>query len=310
VKRRALVIGREGQIARALARHLPSSGLEVTALARPDIDLAQPASMLAAIRKLRPDIIINPAAYTAVDRAEAEPDLAFAINRDGASALARAAASIGAPFIHFSTDYVFDGGKPTPYTEDDPTGPLNVYGASKLAGEEAVREAWPRHLLLRTSWVCGPDGANFVRTMLRLAAARQGEPDAALRVVADQRGAPSFCDDIARAIAALIPALGPDAPDAHFGTFHIASSGETNWAGFAEAIMASAAARGAPSLPVQHITTAEYPTPACRPMNSRLDCGKLKRIHGIELPHWREGLEECLDALIGPDSGPALNGRA
>jgi dTDP-4-dehydrorhamnose reductase len=298
--RQALVIGREGQIAQALARHLPAAGLEVIALGRPDIDLTHPASVAEALKALRPDIIINPAAWTAVDRAETEPDLAFTINRDGARALAQAAASIGAPFIHFSTDYVFDGGKPAPYVEDDPTGPLNVYGASKLAGEEAVREVCPRHLILRMSWVCGPDGTNFLRTMLRLAAARQGAPDAALRVVADQKGRPSFSDDIARAIAALVPALAPDAPDRHFGTFHIANSGETTWAGFAQAIMAGAAVRGAPALPVQPITTAEYPAPARRPENSRLDCGKLKRIHGIELRHWREGLSECLDALIGP----------
>jgi dTDP-4-dehydrorhamnose reductase len=297
---KALVIGREGQIARALARHLPASGLEIVTLGRPDIDLAKPRTVAEAIRTLRPDVIINPAAYTAVDKAETEPELAFAINRDGARALAEAAAGFGAALIHFSTDYVFDGEKPAPYLEDDPTGPLNVYGASKLAGEEAVRAACPRHVILRTSWVCGRDGANFMRTMLRLAAERQGQPDAALRVVADQQGAPSFSDDIARAVAKLVPALGPDAPAENFGTFHIASSGGTSWAGFAEAIMKGATARGAPALPVQSITTDDYPTPARRPKNSRLDCGKLKRIHGIRLPDWRQGLEECLDVLLGP----------
>jgi dTDP-4-dehydrorhamnose reductase len=298
--RKALVIGREGQIARALARHLSAAGLEVITLGRPDIDLAQSATVADAIRALGPDIILNPAAYTAVDRAETERKLAFAINRDGARALAEAATGSGAALIHFSTDYVFDGEKPSPYLEHDPTGPLNVYGASKLAGEEAVRAACPRHVILRTSWVCGPDGANFMRTMLRLAAERQGQPGAALRVVADQQGAPSFSDDIARAVAKLVPALGPQAPAENFGTFHIASSGETDWAGFAQAIMEGAAARGAPYLPVKPITTAEYPTAARRPMNSRLDCGKLKRIHGVGMPPWRHGLEECLDALIGP----------
>jgi dTDP-4-dehydrorhamnose reductase len=297
---KALVIGREGQIARALARHLPTTGLEIVTLGRPDIDLAKPRTFVESIRALKPDIIINPAAYTAVDRAESEPELAFAINRDGARALAETAAGIGATFIHFSTDYVFDGEKPAPYLEDDPTNPLNIYGASKLAGEEAIRAHCPRHVILRTSWVCGPDGTNFMRTMLRLAAERQGQPGAALRVVADQMGRPSFSDDIARAVAALVPALDADAPADNFGTFHIASSGETSWAGFAEAIMEGAAARGATAMPVQSITTADYPTPARRPKNSRLDCGRLKRVHGIQLPDWRQGLEECLDALLGP----------
>ncbi len=300
---RIALIGQTGQIAQALASHLPALGHEVIALGRPQLDLSRPETVMPALGARRPDIILNPAAWTAVDKAESEPEAAFAINRDGAGSVAEAAEALGAALIHISTDYVFDGAKPAPYTEDDPTAPLGVYGASKLAGEEAVRAACTRHIILRTSWVCSATGSNFVKTMLRLARERQGEPDARLRVVADQIGAPTFADDIAAAIGKLLPRLGPQAPPPHFGLFHMTSAGETSWHGFAETIMEGAAARGAPALPVTPITTAEYPTPARRPANSRLDCSKLARIHGILLPHWREGLEQCLDELIGPVRG-------
>jgi dTDP-4-dehydrorhamnose reductase len=303
--RRILIIGRGGQIAQALARHLPTLGHEVIALARPQLDLAAPESVRPAVMAHRPDIIINPAAYTAVDRAESEPELALRINRDGARAVAEAAQALAAPLIHLSTDYVFDGTKPAPYLEDDAPAPLGVYGASKLAGEEAVRAACTRHLILRTSWVFGAGGANFVRTMLRLARERQGEAGARLRVVADQTGAPSYAPDIAAAIGALLPRIGGDAPPEHLGLFHMTGAGETSWHGFAEAIMAGARARGAPSLPVIAITTADYPTPARRPANSRLDTGRLARLHGVSLPHWRDGLARCLDDMIGTAAGDA-----
>jgi dTDP-4-dehydrorhamnose reductase len=295
---RVAIISASGQIAQALAAHLPAAGHEITMVPRPQLDLAHPDTVMPALAQLRPDIIINPAAYTAVDKAETEPDLAFAINRDGARAVAEAAQALGAALIHFSTDYVFDGSKATPYVETDATAPLGVYGASKLAGEEAVRAACKRHIILRTSWVCSPYGSNFVRTMLRLARER---PE--LRVVADQQGCPSFADDIAAAIAAMLPRLAANAGSDALGTFNITNAGHTTWAGLAEAVMAGASARGHAHVPVVPITTRDYPTPARRPANSRLDGSKLARIHGITLPHWQDGLARCLDGLLGPVKG-------
>ncbi|MGL4729641.1 MAG: dTDP-4-dehydrorhamnose reductase [Bosea sp. (in: a-proteobacteria)] len=294
---RVALIGSGGQIATALRLRLAAEpGIALKVLARPDIDLAVPVGITPAIRAFAPDIILNPAAYTAVDKAESEPDQAFAINRDGARAIAEASHAAGAALVHLSTDYVFDGAKPTPYVETDPTAPLGVYGASKLAGEEAVRAACPRHVILRTSWVCSPHGNNFVKTMMRLANER---PE--LRVVADQRGCPSFAGDIADAIAAMLPRIASaKASDDACGTFHITNSGETTWAGLAEAVMAGAQARGHAHVPVIPITTADYPTPARRPANSRLDGSKLAHIHGLDLPPWQKGLARCLDALLGP----------
>ncbi len=293
--KRVVLIGGKGQVAMSLARALPAHGFAVTVLARPEYDLMRTAELADAIFAARPSVVINPAAYTAVDRAEDEPAAAFAINRDGAAAISSAAARSGAAIIHFSTDYVFDGQKTTPYVETDTTGPQGVYGASKLAGEAAVALVNPRHVILRTAWICSADGANFLKTMLRLAAER---PE--LRVVDDQRGSPTFATDIAEAtarIAAVISGKAADAPQ--FGVFHLASADETSWCGFARAIMAASKDLGGPSVPVQAITAADFPTKARRPAYSKLDTSKLTRTYGIEMPDWEVAMHACLGAILG-----------
>jgi dTDP-4-dehydrorhamnose reductase len=294
---RVLVAGREGQVARALRERLPRDGHAVTALEPPELDIIDRARIAAALDRAAPDLVVNAAAYTAVDRAEDEPALATAINRDGAAWLAEAAAARGLPFLHLSTDYVFDGTRGAPYVEEDAPNPLGVYGRSKLDGERAVLAANPRSIVLRTAWVCSPHGANFVKTMLRLAAER---PE--LRVVADQLGAPTFADDLADAIARLVPRMAA-APsgDPGFGLFHLTGAPHTSWPGFAAAILDGAARRGRPRPALAAIATADYPTPARRPADGRLDCGKIGRIHGIAPADWRVSLARCLDALLGPE---------
>lgn len=294
-KPRALVIGSQGQVARALAEVLPAHGIGCIVATRPDADLTRPDTVTAIIKAVRPDVVINPAAYTAVDRAEDEPDLAFAVNATAAGHIAAAAASIGAPITHLSTDYVFDGRQSTPYLETDSTGPVSVYGQSKLAGEHAVAAANPHHIIVRTAWVCSPFGTNFVKTMLRLATER---PE--VRVVADQHGAPTFAHDIAAAIARIVAQQANEPPKDAFGIFHLASQGETTWCGLARAVMDGSAQRGGPYVPVTAITTAGYPTKARRPAYSKLATGKLATVYGITLPEWERSLAPCLDRLIGP----------
>jgi dTDP-4-dehydrorhamnose reductase len=290
-----LVIGSQGQVARALVDTLPRHGFDVTVAARPQMDLARPETVAAAIRSARPEVVINPAAYTLVDRAEDEPDLAMVINADGASAVAAHACEAGAAVVHLSTDYVFDGTKSSPYVESDPTSPLGAYGRSKLAGEVAVAAANPRHVILRTAWICSPHGSNFVLTMLRLASER---PE--LRVVDDQRGSPTFAADIAEAMVPIVAGVSErGVADERYGIFHLASEGETTWCGFARAIMAGSAARGGPRAEVVPIATRDYPTKAKRPAYSKLSTAKLKRVYGIEMPDWREGLSRCLDTHFG-----------
>ena len=292
---RVLVIGSRGQVARALLATLPRHGFDVAVAARPQIDLARPETVAAAIRRVRPQVVINPAAYTLVDRAEDEPALAMAINADGARAVAEQAREAGAAILHLSTDYVFDGTKSSPYVETDPAAPLGVYGRSKLAGERAVAAANPRHAILRTAWVCSPYGSNFLLTMLRLAGERTE-----LRVVDDQRGAPTFAADIAEAIVPIVAGLGQGGgPDDRCGIFHIASAGEATWCGFARAIMAGSAARGGPCAKVVPIPGRDYPAKAARPAYSKLSTDKLKRVFGIDMPDWQDGLSRCLDAHFG-----------
>ena len=293
---RVLVAGRRGQLATALQDRLPRDGHEVTALGTPVLDLADPATIARAVAEVAPEAVINAAAYTAVDRAESERALAFAVNATGAGLLAAAAAARGLPFIHLSTDYVFPGDGGAPYAEDAATGPTGVYGESKLAGERAVLAANPRSLVLRTAWVCGPHGGNFLRTMLRL-----GQERDTVSVVADQHGAPSFAADLADAIARLLPRLAAaPAGDEGFGVFHLTGAPWTSWHGFAEAIFEGAAARGHRVPALRSISTADYPTAASRPADARLDCGRIARIHGIRPADWRLSLSHCLDALIGP----------
>lgn len=298
---RVLIAGREGQVARALVARWAPEGHAITALEPPELDLTSRASIAAALAASRPELVVNAAAYTAVDKAEDQAELAFAVNRDGAGWLAEAAAEAGAPFVHFSTDYVFDGLKGSPYTEADPVNPLGVYGASKEAGERAVLSANPRAVVLRTAWVCSPDGANFVKTMLRLAGERQE-----LRVVADQHGAPTFAADLAAAVARIAPRLlAAPAGDEAFGLFHLSGSPHTTWHGFTAEILAGLAARGGKRPRLTPIATAEYPTRARRPADGRLDCAKITRVHGIAPADWRASLARCLDALVGAEKESA-----
>jgi dTDP-4-dehydrorhamnose reductase len=292
---RALVAGREGQLARALAPAFAGAGWHVSALGRGSLDLAGPASAIAeAVRAEAPDLVVNAAAYTAVDRAETEPAAAMAVNRDGAAVLAAAAALVGAPVLHVSTDYVFDGAKGEPYAEGDAPAPTGAYGRSKLEGEGAVLAANPRSMVLRTSWVCSATGHNFLRTMLRLAEARDE-----VSVVDDQRGAPTFAADLAEAVLRAAPRLMASRPgDEAFGVFHLSGAPDTTWHGFAAAVFAGAAARGHRAPALRAIPTSAYPTPTRRPADSRLDCSRIAAVHGVGRPDWRPSLARCLDELL------------
>ncbi|MEZ5854066.1 MAG: dTDP-4-dehydrorhamnose reductase [Hyphomicrobiaceae bacterium] len=292
---RLLVAGWHGQLASALVEIAPGEpDVKALAVGRPALDLCEPASITRAMTDFGPDVVINTAAYTAVDKAESEPEAAFALNRDGARMLAEAAAKRGAAMIHVSTDYVFDGSKSSPYVETDPTAPLGVYGRSKLEGEIAVREANPRHAIVRTAWVHSPGGTNFVRTMLRLAADRP-----LLRVVDDQIGSPTYAPHLARAILHLARNLtGAPEGDERWGIYHAAGGGEVTWCGLARETFRISKSLGGPSADVEAITTADYPTPARRPANSRLDCTKLQKLHAITLPPWQAGVAEGVSRLV------------
>jgi dTDP-4-dehydrorhamnose reductase len=291
---RVLVAGATGQLAHALIEAVDHrAGWELAAIGRPDLDLQAPTTLARAIAATRPHIVVNAAAYTAVDRAESEPDIAFGINGDGAGALAQAAAECGVPIVHVSTDYVFDGSKLDAYVETDAPAPQGVYGRSKLAGEEQVAAANPRSIILRTAWLYSPFGGNFVNTMLRLAAER---PE--LAVVADQWGNPTYAPHLAEAILALLPRLVDARPtDGLWGVYHAAGQGDTTWHGLAQETVAAAALFGRPRVPIRAITTEQYPTPARRPANSRLSCTKLARVFGIAFPPWQEGVRQCVGRL-------------
>ena len=291
---RVAVTGREGQIVRSLAERGPRDGHVIVPLGRPELDLAgDAAAIVGAIEAAHPDIIVSAAAYTAVDKAESEPDRAFAMNERGAAAVARAAHLIDVPLVHLSTDYVFDGSKSSPYVEEDEPSPTGVYGASKLAGENAVLGEHANSAVLRTAWVYSPFGTNFLKTMLRLS----GERDE-IGVVADQRGNPTSALDIADAILAVAANLLDHTEPELRGIFHMAAEGEASWAEFAETIFAASAERGGPTARVKHIATSDYPTPAKRPANSRLDCGKLANSHGVSLPNWRGSTEKVVSRLL------------
>ena len=289
-----VVTGREGQIVRALAERATGTDSEIIALGRPELDLAgQEDEIMSAIMRASPEVIVSAAAYTQVDKAESERNLAFAINEQGPKAVARAAHELGVPLIHLSTDYVFNGLKSSPYVEDDPTGPTGTYGASKLAGEQAVMAEHGNSAVLRTAWVYSPFGANFVRTMLRLA----GDRDE-VAVVADQHGNPSSAMDIAEGILAIAANLLASDDRVKRGVFHMAGSGEATWADFAEAIFAASATIGGPTARVLRISTADYPTGAKRPANSRLDCRKVERCHGVRLPEWSSSVKDVVGTLL------------
>ncbi|MCX7148412.1 MAG: dTDP-4-dehydrorhamnose reductase [Rhodocyclales bacterium] len=280
-----LLTGCGGQLGREMKRSLASLG-ELVACDRGQLDLAKPDALRDAVRAIAPTVIVNAAAYTAVDKAEAEPAVADAINAVAPGILADEARRLGALLIHYSTDYVFDGTKPAPYNEGDIPAPLSAYGRSKYAGELAITAAGSRHLILRTSWVYGLHGANFMKTMLRL-----GRERSELRVVGDQIGAPTWTRHLADATAVILTRR--DLPS---GLYHLAAAGETSWHGYAEAIFIEAQRAGLlEKSPVVHrITSADYPLPATRPANSRLDCSRFTRDFGLALPDWRTGLIDCL----------------
>ena len=295
---KALLLGANGQVGQELLRALAPLG-QVVATTRSGVlpngkacevaDFNQPDSLAVLLQRIRPDVVVNAAAYTAVDRAEEDQEAAWRANADSPGVLARWCAQEKVPLVHYSTDYVFDGQGQRPYREDDVTAPLGVYGASKLAGEEAIRAAGGRHLIFRTAWVYASHGQNFLRTMLRVGAEREE-----LKVVADQIGTPTPAALIADATAQAI-----QHPAELSGTWHLTANGETSWHGFAAAIFAGAQARGliARAPKVLPITTAEYPTKAKRPAYSRLDTGRLQADLGIVLPDWQEGLARVMDEL-------------
>jgi dTDP-4-dehydrorhamnose reductase len=294
---RILLVGRDGQVGTELQRTLAPLG-EVTAVDRDTCDLTRPEQVRQTVRVVAPQLIINVAAHTAVDQAESEPALAFALNADGPGLLAEEARRCGAALVHYSTDYVFDGRKGEPYVESDPVNPLGVYGRSKLAGERAITATGVPHMILRTSWVYGLHGRNFLLTMMRLA---REKPE--LRVVADQFGVPNWSATLAGATAEIVrkaTALGDPVGvlGERGGVYHLSCSGRTSWHRFAVAIVDRLADLGVtPRLPVVPIKTEEFPTPAKRPVDSVLDTGRLKRDWGISLPQWEIALMSCLQEI-------------
>jgi dTDP-4-dehydrorhamnose reductase len=293
-----MVFGAGGQVGREVCRADWPVTYELVPFDRNAADITKAATVGAIIARERPDLVINLAAYTAVDRAESEPEAAWAVNCAGAAHIAAACGEDGAPFVHLSTDYVFDGRKSEPYHEEDAVAPLNVYGRSKEAGERAVRAAAPRHIILRTAWVYGAYGTNFVKTMLRLGAERP-----VLRVVSDQRGSPTAAADIAAALIAIARQI--ERGETKSGTFHFAAASSTTWHGFAEEIVGLARRFGAwPSGSgprVEPITTDQYPTAAQRPMNSVLDCRKIAAL-GISPPSWQSSLPAVVRELVGAEN--------
>lgn len=287
---RILVTGGNGQLATALA---VSGGSAVHRVGRPDFDFDRPESIGETLRAAAPWLVVNAAAYTAVDAAETDQDAAWRANRDGPAELARLCAQAGIPLIHVSTDYVYDGAKGAPYVEADPVRPQGVYGASKLAGEQAVLDACPHAVVLRTSWVFAPAGKNFVRTMLNAGRVRDR-----LTVVADQKGCPTSAPDLAAAILAMSRRIADGWQPGFAGVFHAAGSGWTTWHGLACSVFEAAARHGGPRPEVAPIATADWPTPAKRPADSRLDCAKLAAVFDVRLPDWREGLGRTVDAIF------------
>ena len=291
---RILCIGTQGQVARALAERGPGAGVAVATVGRPELDLMVPSTIESAVGRIKCDVVVNAAAYTAVDQAELEQDVADAVNAAGAGHIAAAAARKNLPVIQLSTDYIFDGNSAEPYDEDSPVSPVSTYGRSKLAGEIAVRTSNPNSVILRTAWVYSPFGKNFVKTMLRLASQRDE-----VSVVDDQRGSPTSALDIADAIFAVCRNLTQRPREGALrGVFHMAGAGDTTWAGLAAYVFEQSRRLGGPHARVQPISTADYPTPARRPHNSRLDTTKLAAVHGIRLPAWQDAVPPCVHRLV------------
>ena len=294
---RIVVTGKNGQVAsslRELAADRPD--IEMLFLGQPEFDLSQPDTITRPLEDLRPDVVISAAAYTAVDAAETDAEQARRVNADGVQQLARAAKQLGASLLHLSTDYVYSGDKSEPYVETDPTGPVSVYGETKLLGEQMIAEAADDHVILRTAWVYSPFGRNFAKTMLRL-----GESRDEVSVVADQRGCPTYAPDIAAALLAIAERVRRDRDPALRGVFHLTGQGEASWAEFAQGVFDHAHARGRRKVAVRPISTSEYPTPAVRPPNSRLSGEKLFRVHGLRLPRWQDSVSGCVDRLLNDE---------
>lgn len=302
-----LITGVSGQLGRCLVERLGNEH-QIIAADRTVLDLSKPETVVATVREIAPDLILNPAAYTAVDKAESEPELAAAVNTYAVAALAEAAKTLRIPLIHYSTDYVYAGnkkdadGKLAPYTESDPVAPLNVYGQTKADGEKAIRDSDCRHLIFRTSWVYSPYGKNFLLTMLKLAAEREQ-----LNIVNDQFGAPTSAITIADITAQIITQINSAKEassaenwwTAHQGTYHLVNAGVTNWCDFTRAIVQEARLAGLLTTgpEINGIPAISYPTPAKRPENSMLDLSKLKRVFGVSVPEWQDSLNECLRRL-------------
>jgi dTDP-4-dehydrorhamnose reductase len=285
-----LILGSNGQLGRELIRASWQDGTVVIPHDRSVTEISSAGAVSGALDGVRPDLVVNAAAFTAVDKAESEVEAAFAVNAEGPGHLAKACVLRDIPLVHISTDYVFDGNKDVAYVEDDPVGPMNVYGRSKCDGEERVRAMAERHVILRTSWVYSAFGNNFVKTMLRLGVERS-----ALRVVADQVGAPTAAADLANCIVQMAPSVVSG--DAIYGTYHVANSGETSWFGLAQTIFTDFAQRNGKKVEVSPITTSDYAVAARRPASSRLNTDKLERNFGIRLRCWEDALRDVLDEL-------------
>jgi dTDP-4-dehydrorhamnose reductase len=299
-----LVIGAQGQLARCLFDACKTIAIDIIGVGRFDIDLLDKESVAGVVGQVSPHLVINAAAYTAVDRAESEPAAAFAINAEAPGHIAKACAHYQKPLIHISTDYVFDGTKEEPYCEEDKVAPLGVYGLSKLEGERRVAEALPQHIILRTAWIHSPFGHNFTKTMLRLARDRSE-----VRVVDDQIGNPTYGPQLAVAIlTAADKLIGSGNPSTQWGIYHLAGSGATSWCDFAREIFVQSVRLGGPATSLRPIATSEYPTPARRPMNSTLTSAKFYSAFEVRLPDWRLGVAECVtrilsDEAAGPNGG-------
>ncbi|WP_416409228.1 dTDP-4-dehydrorhamnose reductase [Agrobacterium rosae] len=302
--KRYLVTGLDGQVVQSLIQQATNdASVEIIAVGRPKLDLARPETVTTAVIALKPDLIISAAAYTAVDQAESESALAHTVNGDGPSALAAAAAKLDIPIVQISTDYVFDGAQKTPYSESDAVAPLGVYGASKLAGEKAVAAATDNYAILRTAWVYSPFGKNFLKTMLRVA---EGRDD--VSVVDDQFGNPTSALDIAEAVLAVSRRLLASSDPELRGIFHMTATGDASWADFAEEIFRASSEIGGPSAQVNRIPSSEYPTPAKRPNNSRLNCEKLLDTYGLSLPQWQSSTQNTVAQIIQTTRANEISG--
>lgn len=302
---KVLVTGSRGQLARALADAAGAHGADVVTLGRPHLDLTRPRTVSDALAHEQPDIVINAAAVTHVDRAESNPEFAFAVNAAGAAAVARACDARGLPLIHLSTDYVFDGRKDAPFTETDAPSPLNAYGASKLAGERAVAQHCRTHLIVRTSWLYSAFGSNFVKTMLTLAASKVEIP-----VIDDQHGNPTSAHHLAEALLTIATRLLGDGTLRFAGIYHAAGEGTASWHAFAEEIFSCSRLIGGPHATVRPVSTLDYRTAAERPRTSALDCRKLHHTFGLKLPRWEAGVRHTVAHLLADRRAPARRARA